>query len=67
MRRMLLRFGTPVADTQFKRASQGWIFRARSPWVVCPRPHYLVNDTEKCEIEPPERRRPKTGAGKGAQ
>src|SRR5205814_2070566 len=51
MQRMLQRLGASTADTQFKRAPQGWIFRAPTPWVLGPRPHYLVSEALKAKIE----------------
>jgi hypothetical protein len=51
MRRMFLRFGTSIADGHFKRAHQGWIFRAPTPWILGPRPHYLVSEEQKAKIE----------------
>jgi hypothetical protein len=51
MRRMLLRFGTSIAEGHFKRAHQGWIFRAPTPWILGPRPHYLVSEEHKAKIE----------------
>jgi hypothetical protein len=51
MRRMLTRLGTSGAGTRFKRAAQGWIFRAPTPWILGPRPHYLVSDAQKAKIE----------------
>ena len=51
MRRMLTRLGTSGAETRFKRAAQGWIFRAPTPWILGPRPHYLVSDAQKAKIE----------------
>ena len=51
MRRMFLRFGASIADGNFKRAHQGWIFRAPTPWILGPRPHYLVRAEEKAKIE----------------
>jgi hypothetical protein len=36
----------------FKPASGGgWIFRAPSPWLFGDVPHYIVNDTQKAQIE----------------
>jgi hypothetical protein len=52
MRRMLLRLGISIENTtRFKRAPQGWIFRAPTPWIFGPRPHYLVSDAQKVKIE----------------
>ena len=51
MRRVLLRLGTSTAEMRFKRAPQGWIFRAPTPWILGPRPHYLVSDAQKAKIE----------------
>jgi hypothetical protein len=51
MRRMLLRLGTSTAEMRFKRTPQGWIFRAPTPWIFGPRPHYLVSDAQKAKIE----------------
>lgn len=35
----------------FKAASNGWIFRSPNPWVFGDTPHYVVNDTQKAQIE----------------
>jgi len=51
MRRMLISFGTPAAGTQFKRAHQGWIFQPPTPWILGPRPRYLVSETQKVQTE----------------
>jgi hypothetical protein len=51
MRRMFLRFGTSIADGHFKRAHQGWIFQAPTPWILGPRSHYLVSEEQKAKIE----------------
>lgn len=51
MHRLLLRFGASVAQSQFRRAPQGWIFRAPTPWSFGPRPHYLVDEARKARIE----------------
>jgi hypothetical protein len=51
MRRMLPRFGKSIAEGHFKRARQGWIFRAPTPWILGPRPHYLVSEEHKAKIE----------------
>jgi len=51
MRRMLMRLGASGAETRFKRAPQGWIFRAPTPRIFGPRPHYLVSDAQKAKIE----------------
>lgn len=48
---MLIRFGTPIADTQFKRARQGWIFQPPTPWILGPRPRSLVSETQKVQTE----------------
>lgn len=51
MRPMLLRLGTSVAETRFKRAPQGWIFRAPTPWILGSRAYYRVSDAQKAKIE----------------
>jgi hypothetical protein len=48
---MFRRFGASIAEPHFRRAHQGWIFRAPSPWILGPRPHYLVSEEQKAEIE----------------
>jgi len=40
-----------MAASQFRRSADAWIFRAPAPWVVGPRPHYLVNEAQKSTIE----------------
>jgi len=51
MWRILQALGRRMTATQFRRAAEVWIFRAPSPWVVGPRPHYLVNEAQKTTIE----------------
>jgi len=34
-----------------KPTSQGWIFRAPTPWILGAHPHYLVSETQKTKIE----------------
>jgi hypothetical protein len=52
MRRMLQRLGASnAADRLLKRTSQGWIFRAPTPWILGPHPHYLVSEAQKAKIE----------------
>jgi hypothetical protein len=52
MRRMLQRLGDSIAaDRLLKRTSQGWIFRAPTPWILGPHPHYLVSEAQKTKIE----------------
>lgn len=40
----------PIVLTLFKQVSDGYVFRAPSPWVVGPARHYLVNEAQKTEI-----------------
>lgn len=35
----------------FKPVAGGWVYRAPNPWVFGDAPHYLVDDTQKAEIE----------------
>jgi hypothetical protein len=52
MRRILQRLGASIAaDRLLKRTSQGWIFRAPTPWILGPHPHYLVSEAQKTKIE----------------
>jgi hypothetical protein len=40
-----------MAASQFRRSADAWIFRAPTPWVVGPRPHYLLDNSQKAKIE----------------
>jgi hypothetical protein len=52
MRRMLLRLGASVAaDRLFRPTPQGWVFRAPTPWILGPQPHYLLSEAQKAKIE----------------
>jgi hypothetical protein len=52
MRRILQRLGASIAaDRLLKRTSQGWIFRAPTPWILGLHPHHLVSEAQKAEIE----------------
>jgi hypothetical protein len=51
MWRILQGLGRQMAATQFRRGIQGWIFRAPTPWVFGPRPHYVVDEAQKAKIE----------------
>jgi hypothetical protein len=35
----------------FRAAPGGWVFRSPNPWVFGDTPHYLVNDSQKAQIE----------------
>jgi len=37
-------------EAAFKRTDGGWIYKAPSPWLVGPAPHYIVNDAQKAAI-----------------
>jgi len=39
-----------IQEGNFKKADGGWIFKAPSPWLIGPAPHYLVNDIQKATI-----------------
>jgi len=39
-----------IMEVAFKRTDGGWIFKAPSPWLVGPAPHYIVNDAQKAAI-----------------
>ena len=43
----------PIVLTLFKPVSDGYVFRAPSPWVVGPARHYLVNEAQKTELNDP--------------
>src|SRR4051812_32472797 len=45
------RLGRQMSARQLRRTADAWIFRAPTPWVVGPHPHYLVNETQKSAIE----------------
>jgi len=47
-----------MSDRAFKPVPGGWIYRAPNPWVFGDAPRYLVNDTQKAEIEAIVARRP---------
>jgi hypothetical protein len=52
MRRILQRLGGSIAAGRLlKRTSQGWIFRAPTPWIFGPHPHYLVSEAQRAKIE----------------
>ena len=40
-----------MSDQAFKPVPGGWIYRAPNPWVFGDAQRYLVNDTQKAEIE----------------
>jgi hypothetical protein len=40
-----------VAYADFKPGDGGWIFRAPVPWILGPRPHYLLTGSQKARVE----------------
>jgi len=51
IRRVLQRIGASALETQFKLATDAWIFRAPTPWLFGCRQHYLVSEAQKADIE----------------
>jgi hypothetical protein len=39
-----------IIEAAFKRTDGGWIYKAPSPWLVGPAPHYVVNDAQRAAI-----------------
>jgi hypothetical protein len=37
-------------EINFKRVSDGWVFRAPNPWILGESPHYLVSDDHRVRI-----------------
>jgi len=51
LRQFLLKFGAVTAESRFKRIPQGWVFQAPALWLFGARPHHLVDEAQKTNIE----------------
>lgn len=39
-----------VEENQFKRVPEGWLFMTANPWIIGPRPAYIVSEAQKLAI-----------------